>query len=214
MIAVLSLTLALMWPGDGVGHLDTGGSVVSADRGALAAIPVAVFAPADITDSLVSRICAEAEAIWKPAGIAFEWHRVTSTDAVRGWWLHVTIDERPNDLHRGRAALGWVPFTADGPRPAIYLSRSNVEALLVRTPGVEDMTISTHETLLGRALGRALSHEIGHYLLQSKVHTPHGLMRAVRSAAEFFGTTRHGFELSTEERHAAALRLLPVRPTD
>jgi hypothetical protein len=34
------------------------------------------------------------------------------------------------------------------------------------------------DILLARALGRALAHEIGHYLLGTADHTPHGLMRA------------------------------------
>ena len=176
-------------------------------QGLLRRIPVAVFAPSDIKDSLVSSICAETEAIWKPAGITFEWHRVTAADAMRTWWLDVTIDERRSDLHDGQAALGWIPFTADGPQPSIHVSRSNTEELLILTPGIEDKTISTHETLLGRALGRALAHELGHYLLRSKMHTPHGLMRAARSSEEFFRISRDGFELSAEERGAAALHV-------
>ena len=41
---------------------------------------VAVVAPRDVTDSMVNRICAEAEAIWAPAGIVFEWNRDASKD--------------------------------------------------------------------------------------------------------------------------------------
>jgi hypothetical protein len=177
-------------------------------------MPVAVFARLDIKDSLVNRICAEADAIWRPAGITFEWHRVTSADTVRTWWLDVIIDERLKDVPDAQAALGWIPFAADGPQPSIHLWRSNAEELLLRTPGVEDKTISTHETLLGRALGLALSHELGHYLLRSKEHTPHGLMRAVRPSEEFFRISRDGFEPSAEEREAAARRIQQEWPTE
>ena len=41
--------------------------------------------------------------------------------------------------------------------------------------------------LLARAMGRALAHEMGHYLLASKEHTKNGLMQAHRTATEFFG---------------------------
>jgi hypothetical protein len=37
---------------------------------------------------------------------------------------------------------------------------------------------SMAKTFLGRALGRALAHEIGHYLLGTREHAKHGLMRA------------------------------------
>jgi len=177
-------------------------------------IPVAVFAPSDIRDSLVVRICGETEAIWSPTGITFEWHRVRPTDAVPASWLEVTIDERPHDVQGGRAVLGWIPFTADGPQPSIHLSRSNAEELLLDTPDFEDKTVSTHEMLLGRALGRALSHELGHYLLRSKAHAPRGLMRAVRSSVEFFRIRRDGFELTAEERDAATLHLLQDTPAE
>jgi hypothetical protein len=183
-------------------------------HGLLRRMPVAVFAPADIKDSLVSRICAETEAIWNPAGITFEWHRVAATDTRQTSWLDVTIDEGPNDVHERQAALGWIPFTADSPQPSIHLSRPNAEELLLGTPSIEDKTSFTHETLLGRALGRALSHELGHYLLRSKVHTPDGLMRGVRSAEEFFRMSREGFELSAEEREAAAISVPEKRPTE
>ena len=44
---------------------------------------VAVVAPRDITDSLVNQICAEAEAIWAPAGVALEWNRDVPNHARR-----------------------------------------------------------------------------------------------------------------------------------
>ena len=207
MIAALCFTFLLMSSCEGGGHHDAGRSWPSLEQPLLPAIPVAVFAPPDITDSLVRRICTEADAIWKPAGITFEWHRVSSTDALRTRWLDVTIDDRRRDADEERAVLGWIAFTADGPQPSIYLSRSDTEALLVLTPSVEDKTISSHERLLGRALGRALSHELGHYFLRSKSHTPHGLMQAVRPSEEFFRIGRDDFAPGAEAREAAALQV-------
>jgi hypothetical protein len=206
MIAALCFTFLLMWSCEDGGHHDAGPSWPSLEQSLLPAIPVAVFAAPNITDSLVRRICAEADAIWKPAGLAFEWHRVTPTD-MSTRWLDVTIDDRRRDVNEERAVLGWIAFTADGARPSIYLSRSDAEALLVLTPGVEDKTLSSHERLLGRALGRALSHELGHYFLKSKSHTPHGLMQAVRPSEEFFRIGRDEFAPGAEARAAAALQV-------
>jgi hypothetical protein len=42
-------------------------------------ISVAVSAPAGLSESLLNRIFAEAEAIWKPVGITFDWHPIVST---------------------------------------------------------------------------------------------------------------------------------------
>jgi hypothetical protein len=76
--------------------------------------------------------------------------------------------------------------------------------LIRGTSDLADHTVLTHEMLLGRALGRALSHELGHYLLQSKVHTRSGLMRAAWPSQQIFSFNRQGFELSREQREAAA----------
>jgi hypothetical protein len=43
------------------------------------------------------------------------------------------------------------------------------------------------DTFLARALGRALAHEIGHYLLGTREHTLHGLMRAQFTPQDLLG---------------------------
>ena len=167
-------------------------------------IPIAVFAPADIQDSLVDRVFAEVEAIWKPTGITFDWHRITSTEAASGEHLDVSIEERKDGFLEHPAALGWIGFTADRPESYIHLSRGRAEALILDTWDLGDGTPFAHEVLLGRALGRALSHELGHYLLQSKAHTQRGLMRANWPSAQIFSINRRGFELSAEQSEVAA----------
>jgi hypothetical protein len=165
-------------------------------------ISVGVFAPPDVTESLVIRVFDEAKAIWGPADIAIDWHRITSKNMAAAWQLTVTIDDEKEGFAGGRGALGWIPFTADGPAPTIHLSRANAEALIRQTPGVTAVTIGVREILIGRALGRALSHEIGHYLLKSRVHTPRGLMRANWPSDELLSSDRRGFELTAEQRAA------------
>ena len=178
-------------------------SRASLDGKVPSAISVDVFAPPDVTEALVIRVFDEAKAIWGPTGIALDWHRITSKDMAAPWHVTVTIDDDEKDVARRPGALGWIPFTAYGPAPSIRLSRANAEALIRRTPGVTDRTIVGNEILIGRALGRALSHELGHYLLKSKVHTPHGLMRANWPSDELLSTDRRGFELTAEQRAAA-----------
>jgi hypothetical protein len=179
----------------------------------LAPIQVAVFAPPDVRQSLVTRVFAEVEAIWGPTGIVFDWHRMTATDAVHTEHLDVTIDERDDGFVAHPDALGWIPFTADVPGSCIHLSRRRAEALIRGTSDLGDHTILTHEMLLGRALGRALSHELGHYLLQSKAHTQRGLMRAAWPSQQVLSFNRGGFELSAEQREAATRRVQQVART-
>jgi hypothetical protein len=176
--------------------------VMSAGADAAPPISVAVFAPEDVTDSLVHRICAEAEAIWGSAGIAFEWHRLSPRAQPPAWTLDVTIDDRRTNGASDNA-LGWLTFTSAGPDRSIHLSRACAEELLLGTPGLTNVTITAHETLVGRALGRALGHELGHYLLRSKAHTSRGLMRADWGAGAFFSFDRDRFEPTPEQRAAA-----------
>ena len=76
-----------------------------------------------------------------------------------------------------------------------------------RTASLRDSPTLFHELLLSRALGRALAHELGHYLLKSRTHSAAGLMRAVRPSFQFFAPDRVGFGLTPEERAWLADRL-------
>ena len=56
-------------------------------------------------------------------------------------------------------------------------------------------------------MGRALAHELGHYLLASKVHTARGLLKASRTAAELFSIERAGFKIDPLQRQQIAARM-------
>jgi hypothetical protein len=72
------------------------------------------------------------------------------------------------------------------------------------------MTIYEREILLGRSLGRALAHEVGHYLFRSKAHTKTGLMRAHQKASDFFNPSAARFEVDAAQMALIASRLTPV----
>ncbi len=71
---------------------------------------------------------------------------------------------------------------------------------------------------LGVVLGRAVAHEIGHYLLQSSTHAPHGLMRAEIDAREFADPRSRAFRLDdgaqAQLATLAAQGLLPAGITN
>ena len=69
------------------------------------------------------------------------------------------------------------------------------------------MPIVQRETLLARAMGRALAHELGHYLLASKVHTNRGLMKAILNAAELFTSDVRGLRIDPAQGQAIVARL-------
>src|SRR5262249_33280866 len=142
--------------------------------------------------------------IWGPTGIVLDWQRISSATVAATWRVTVTFDDGEEDVLEPPGALGWIPFTTDGPEPSIRLSRANAEAVIRGTPGAAGPASLRTEILIGRALGRALAHELGHYLLRSKAHTPRGLMRARWPVGELLSADRRGFRLTAEECAAAS----------
>jgi len=172
-----------------------------------------VIVATDISPSLVERVLAEAGDIWSAAGLTIIWKRDGRVSSA----LRLTIGHWANRVRRDETSLplGWIVFDDDGaPQHAIYVSYTNAHALMDQSRGItgasDKMPRAESETLLGRAMGRALAHELGHYLLASKEHSLKGLMRAKRTAAEFFSIDRSRFDLDAGQRAAIAVRLMPA----
>jgi hypothetical protein len=188
-----------------------------------APIIVHVTAMSELSPRLIKAILAETDSIWRQVGVTFVWRRVPSRPAAltasadAGPWvpntLRLTIgDDRGDSTRSGRLPLGWIRFDDETtPDQEIYLSHANAKTMMDEAPGVvgivAQMPLIQRETLLARAMGRALAHELGHYLLASKVHTPRGLMKAVLTAAELFGRDVNAFWIDTGQRRTVAARL-------
>ena len=183
-------------------------SLPSVDRAALPPIPIVLLVRSDIAQALLDRIYVETDTIWASAGVTFDWQRGRQNDHSAGKHLVVTIDDSRTPAPEGRQALGWITFTPEGPTTAIHLSLASTEDLLRGVTTIGSTTIAGHEMMVGRALGRALAHEIGHYLLQSKLHASHGLMQAIWPSNKFFAISRRGLEITAQERETAVDHLL------
>jgi hypothetical protein len=166
------------------------------------ALTVNVSVAPDVPPTLVSRALAETDDIWRSSGLAFAWQRAPREAATAS--LHVVIGHDVRPALNGGLALGWIVFEDSKPEQEIYLSYSNARQLMVESPGVvgvvDRMPILERETLLARAMGRALAHEIGHYVLASKAHTLTGLMRSRVTATEFFGRDNRTFVLDNGQQ--------------
>jgi hypothetical protein len=64
--------------------------------------------------------------------------------------------------------------------------------------------------IIGRVLGRALAHEIGHFLLRTRQHSAVGLMRSDLASADLVSPSRRPFTLSAGD----AARLASVTRND
>jgi hypothetical protein len=182
---------------------------------------VSLVAASDVPAKLVTAIIAETDAVWRGTGISFLWQRQTRESVppmptpYRTPMLRVQIGHERRDVHEWKLPLGWIVFDDPAtPEQEIYLSYENALALLDKSEGVvgktRSMTQLQRETLLSRALGRALAHELGHYLLASKVHTAKGLMMAVHTAVELFGIERVHFALAASERQRVVARMTSI----
>ena len=173
---------------------------------------IGVTVAADISPTLIPHVLDEAADIWRAAGFVIVWQRENGL-AVRPPALRVWIGGARGTQTSESLALGWIMFDDDGaPARNIYVSHANAEALLrsLKDMSATDrMPRAERETLLGRAMGRALAHELGHFLLASKAHTPKGLMRARRTSSEFFSRERIRFDVNPEQRAMIMKRYAP-----
>jgi len=183
---------------------------------------VTVIAPGGMSSRLIAAVLAETAAIWRPSGVSFVWRFMPGVlksspanqpEAYLPNTLRLTIGEDRGVGRDGRVPLGWIVFDdVTLPEQEIYLSHANARTMMESAAGVvgivEQMPIAQRETLLARAMGRALAHEMGHYLLASKAHTERGLMKAVLSAVELFQPDSAAFRIEPAQRRLVAARLL------
>jgi hypothetical protein len=136
----------------------------------------------------------EVDRIWEPYGLTLCWTQRSNPCA--GWGAHLTVhvaDDLPSSPHL-KPVVGSIRFYANGPSRDIALSvkaaRGLVAAVDLGDRRLDQWPTSTWTRLVPRVLGRALAHEIGHYVLQSRDHARTGLMTAnFQPYAVTFGPT-------------------------
>ena len=176
---------------------------------------VTVAATKAVERSFVNVMLGETAAIWRAAGVTIVWRTPPgSGPVVAATEITVTLHEGYFPSPDGNARLGWITFAGpEAPQPVIHLALGNAWELMNRTSSLSDAPGAWRDFLLARALGRALAHELGHYLLKSTAHEPRGLMRAARPSSDFFSPSRVGFEVTADQRARLADRQ-PCTPVE
>jgi hypothetical protein len=163
------------------------------------------FGPgADVPPAVVTAAVAEAAAIWSPYGVVVE--RAAPSGRATGDAVVLTVVFGSSPSTQSRPAtpqgpLGAIDFAADGTPGRVltvffdllmrFVSRASLMAV------TEDRwPQSMRDLVVGRAMGRVVAHEIGHYLFDARQHTPMGLMRAEHRADDLFSPSRAPFTLS------------------
>jgi hypothetical protein len=159
--------------------------------------------------STVSRRALEREAasIWNSSSVQLRWlegNREAQAAALRVLVTPDAVTQRVSEkdwtvgeLLRFEGDTAIAVASIAGARRIVDESQ---HTRLPDQPGERDLRI-------GLVLGRAIAHEIGHYLLQTNTHAPSGLMRATIDATEFADLRSRPFHLDP----VAAAHLRPLR---
>ena len=146
---------------------------------------------------------AEAAAIWSAHGVVVRAASPVVPPTADTILLRVVVCRRPPSAGtRWRGPLAAVRFDGTGtPLAEIALYLPDLIDMIERSNATAADAWPTilRERALGRAVGRVLAHELGHYLLRSRTHAQSGLMRAVQNTTELVAGDREIFALSNED---------------
>lgn len=186
--------LALAWA---AGDAARAAAASGRDSAPVAVVELRLSVDASLPPAAMHAMLEEAESIWRRAGIVLRWLSPSAESTA------LPVSVVPSDPGRDDHDEVWrlAKFQRAGGRPrAAVVSIAAGEQALARVERTLSEPARLRERRLGLVLGRALAHELGHYLLDSGQHRPSGLMRASIQAAELAGFSSLGFDLDDEAR--------------
>jgi hypothetical protein len=153
----------------------------------------------------------ETSKIWSYLDVRIDW--IDPGDATSAVDVTVLLEESPGPVPQPFSKSGVVlavlqlPDTPCGTGVArVWVTQARRYAALIPDVHFPSLPHILSDLLLSRALGRALAHEIGHYLLGTSRHTARGLMRATFLPLELpESATRHRYGLDAVDRDALRL---------
>ena len=172
---------------------------------AAASTPVGLFSlPAALTVAsdlpAISRqvLVAEAERIWTREGVSLDWPTTAAIDRAPLRVLVARRDALLKGRHERWPVAELIPQAEQ--RALAIASIAGAERVLEQAD--RDCVLLTRpassEYRLGIVLGRAVAHEIGHYILATATHSDRGLMRPTIDAREFADPAANTFALDAQ----------------
>ena len=187
-------------------HLSPDGQSLSAStREPVSQLTLALTSTQTLSPASASALMAEATAIWKESRVELRW-LVDGEDHPDA--LRVLV------MARVVPATGPTPWAvgelvrAEGARTLAIASITGARRIVEESNFRADGLPALRDRRLGVVLGRAVAHEIGHYLLRTNTHSAQGLMRAQIDAREFADLRSGSFRL--DEAAEAHLRTLAM----
>jgi hypothetical protein len=172
---------------------------VAAGPPAATVLAVRLTATADTALATRLNLVREVESIWRRSGVRIEWLPALAAAAPDGPVLRVLVTTSSGartrlDGHTWPVA----ELLDDHAGQAVALASSEAAREVLEVAGhVGEPTVLV-ERRLGIVLGRAVAHEIGHFLLGTGAHARRGLMRAAIAAPDFADLREGGFWLDAE----------------
>jgi len=150
-------------------------------------LEVLVTAAPSLPQSARTSMMNEAAGIWRGHGVVIDWLPATAVLPHSPHRLRALVVERRQPLlsHGEPLTVGELVRPSNGHAMAI-MSIDSARRLMASVRGRAGYDLATVDhRRLGLVLGRALAHEIGHYLLETPTHASYGLMRPQFDALEF-----------------------------
>ncbi len=153
--------------------------------------------------SIASLALAQTARVWAPYGVSVGGAGQRSADAVV---VRVAIAERASTAMDDPRTLGSIVFHDGLPGREITLYAQRAWELICAVAGndAEHWPRSYRELVMARVLGRALAHELGHFLLRRQAHSAAGLMRAFQSIADLMTVEGERLFLTPNDQKALA----------
>lgn len=165
------------------------------------------FVPPSLRDAAT----VEAAALWQAYGVSIDARPETRCDGLPLTLMLAVVFDPDAASGAAEGALGALRFAPDGlPEPTVTLYYRRITTLATRGRlrgwSAEQWPSRMRDEAIARTLGRALAHEIGHFLLRSPHHAGSGLMRSRQFASTFTDPDRKSFILTEVDR--ARLRIV------
>ena len=148
----------------------------------------------------------ETESIWRDGHLKLRW-LAGNAGPESGRSLRILVTPRAvvSSTEGHQWTVGEL-LRFEGSTAIAVASITGAERIVAETQvvGLNDLPV-VRQHRLGVVLGRAVAHEIGHYVLDTNTHAPYGLMRAAIDAREFADLRAGSFRLDRQaQAHLAA----------
>jgi len=159
----------------------------------------------------LARMRRETEQIWRSLDVRIEWvdSRPAFDASPRRLTVFLESEGAPAPQHEAvvLASLHPPAEPCEGGVVQIWMRNVRQQLASLHVAGVPFVSLpnALGDVILARALGRALAHEIGHYLLGTGAHAQRGLMRARFAPLEFGEELSAQYGLEPRERGWLAL---------